>query len=530
MMVANVLLCFGLIAITAACAVGARRLRIPHSILLVVVGLALAFIPGLPRVVLEPRLVMLLFLPPLLYAAGVSMSWRGFCMDIGAISVQAIGCVIFTTAAVAAVAHAVLGMSWPVGFVLGAVVSPPDVVAPMAIARRLQVPKRILTILEGEGLVNDATALILFRFAVAAVATGAFSMPAAIGSFAAILVGEVAFGVAVGWLMLRLRRRADDPDVEITLALLTPYLAFWPPELLGGSGVLAAVSAGLYVSRHGSRLISAGTRLQGFFIWRMVVYLIEGVLFLLTGLQARTIFMSQNDAGSANLLLHGALITLLVIVIRFAWVYPAALLARYLPGTAPPTWRGTFAIAFTGIRGVVSLAAALSIPLTLADGQPFPGRDAILFITFCVILATLLGQGAVLPGVFRALGLVERGRQEQRAEWKREVAARIEAVQATLARLKEVLERKEVDRDLATPLQVRQHDRLRRLRRHHESAGEDRMLHDGAALELELIAAERERMHELRDSGALSDEARRRLERELDLEELRLRQIDQDPA
>ncbi len=529
-MVANVLLCFGLIAITAACAVGARRVGVPHSIVLVLVGLALAFIPGLPRVQLEPQLVMLLFLPPLLYAAGVSMSWRGFCADIGAISVQAIGCVIFTTVAVAAVAHAVLGMSWPVGFVLGAVVSPPDVVAPMAIARRLQIPKRILTILEGEGLVNDATALILFRFAVVAVATGSFSIPAASGSFVAILVGEVSFGVAVGWLMLRVRHWANDPDVEITLALLTPFLAFWPPELLGGSGVLATVSCGLYVSRHGSRLISAGTRLQGFFIWRMVVYLIEGVLFLLTGLQARTIFMSQGDAGSSDLLLHGALITLLVILIRFVWVYPAAYLARLLPGAARPTWQGTFAIAFTGIRGVVSLAAAMSIPLTLGDGRPFPGRDTILFITFCVILATLLGQGAMLPSVYRKLGLVARGRQEQRAERAREVAARIDAVQATLVRLGELSTHPGVASDLAASLQVRQDDRLRRLRRHHESAGEDRAVHDGAALELELIGAERARMHELRDSGDLTDEARRRLERELDLEEVRVLQIGQDPA
>lgn len=528
-MVANLLLCFGLIAITAACAIGSRRLRLPHSIVLVVVGLALAFVPGLPRVRLEPQLVMLLFLPPLLYAAGVSMSWRGFCADIGAISVQAIGCVIFTTVAVAAAAHAVLGMSWPVGFVLGAVVSPPDVVAPMAIARRLQIPKRILTILEGEGLVNDATALILFRFAVVAVATGSFSMPAAAGDFVAILVGEVTYGVAVGWVMLRLRHWANDPDVEITLALLTPFIAFWLPELLGGSGVLATVSAGLYVSRHGSRLISAGTRLQGFFIWRMVVYLIEGVLFLLTGLQAHTIFMSQ-DAGSAGLLLHGALITLLVILIRFVWVYPAVYLARLLPNTAAPTWRGTFAIAFTGIRGVVSLAAALSIPLTLSDGRPFPGRDTILFVTFCVILGTLLGQGAMLPAVYRMLGLVERGRQEQRAEQAREVAARIEAVQATLARLEEVSARAGADGTLTAPLRVAHDDRLRRLQRHHDSDGADRAVREGAALELELISAERSRMHELRDNGALSDEARRRLERELDLEEVRVLQIGQDPA
>jgi CPA1 family monovalent cation:H+ antiporter len=529
-MVENVLLCFGLIAITAACAVGSRRLGVPHSILLVVVGLALAFVPGLPRVQLDPELVMLLFLPPLLYAAGVAMSWRAFCSDIRTISLQAVGCVIFTTAAVAAVAHAALGMPWAVGFVLGAVVSPPDVVAPMAIARRLQIPKRILTILEGEGLVNDATALILFRFAVVAVATGTFSLPEAAGSFAAIIVGEVIFGVAVGWLMLRVRRWVDDPDVEITLALLTPYLAFWPPHLLGGSGVLAAVSAGLYVSRHGSPLISAGTRLQGFFIWRWVVYLIEAVLFLLTGLQARSIFMNLSDEADSTLFLHGALITALVILVRFVWVYPAAFLARALPGSSKPPWQGTFAIAFTGIRGVVSLAAALSIPLTLGDGTPFPERDTILFITFCVILVTLLGQGSVLPTVFRRLGLVERGRQEQRADEAREYAARIDAVEATLGRLQDLSAGAGVDAQLAAPLRVHYEDRLRRLRRHHATAGQDRAVSAGATLELELIRAERARLHELRLSGALGDEARRRVERELDLEEVRIRQMDQDPG
>ncbi len=529
-MVANVLLCFGLVAVTAACAVGSHRLRIPHSILLVLVGLALAFMPGLPRVVLDPGLVMLLFLPPLLYAAGVSMSWRGFCGDLAAISVQAIGCVIFTTVAVAAVAHAALGMSWPVGFVLGAVVSPPDVVAPMAIARRLRIPKRILTILEGEGLVNDATALILFRFAVVAVAAGTFSMPAATGAFLGIVVGEVSYGVVVGWLMLRVRRWAGDQDVEITLALLTPYLAFWPPEMLGGSGVLAVVSAGLYVSRHGSRLISAGTRLQGFFIWRWVVYLVEAVLFLLTGLQARTIFDRIGDTGSVPLFLQGALIAALVILIRFVWVYPAALLVRLMPGPGKGSWQGTFAIAFTGIRGVVSLAAALSIPLTLADGRPFPERDTILFITFCVILATLLGQGSLLPTVFRRLGLVARGRRELEAEQASEFAARIDAVRTTLARLQELSGRSELGQELVAPLRTRHEDRLARLSRQLGTAGEDRAVREISMLELELIAVERARIHELRESGALSDEARRRVERELDLEEVRIMQADLDPG
>jgi CPA1 family monovalent cation:H+ antiporter len=278
-MIESLILCFGLVAITAFCAIASRRLGIPHSILLVLTGLCLAVIPGLPVVDLDPALVMLLFLPPLLYAAGVSMSWRGFRRDLEPIILLAIGCVVFTTIAVAAIAHYVLGLPWAVAFVLGAVVSPPDIVAPMAIARRLRIPKRILTILEGEGLVNDATALILFSFAVAAASTGEFALGKALGEFLVIVVGETLYGMAVAWGLLRLRRWAAHSDVEITLALLTPYVAFWPPEMMGGSGVLAAVSAGLYVSWHGRRFISARTRLQGFFVWGLAVYLIEALLF-----------------------------------------------------------------------------------------------------------------------------------------------------------------------------------------------------------------------------------------------------------
>jgi CPA1 family monovalent cation:H+ antiporter len=400
----------------------------------------------------------------------------------------------------------------------------------MAVARRLQIPKRILTILEGEGLVNDATALILFRFAVAAVATGTFSGASAVGSFFAIVVGEAIYGVAVGWAMLRLRRWVSDSDVEITLSFLTPYAAFWPPEMMGGSGVLAAVSAGLFVSWNGSRFISASTRLQGFFIWRLVVYLIEALLFLLTGLQARTVVDSLGEAEWGRLVLHAAIISLLVIAIRFVWVYPAAYLPRWLSRSPMPPWQGTFAIAFTGIRGVVSLAAALSIPLTLPGGQPFPDRNTILFLTFCVILTTLLGQGSLLPLIFRRLGLVERGRRERQLEKRREFGARIDAVKSTLARLDELIRREALPADLAQALRSRYEDRARRLERHQESIGADDGVRDRGEIERQLIEAEREWINNLRRNGALSDESKRRIERELDLEEARIVQAGQDPA
>src|SRR6187549_4196441 len=254
-MTATIQIVLFLLAVLVLVAVIAQRLKTPPSILLVVAGIALALVPGLPSVELAPELVLLVLLPPLIYSAGVSMSWREFCFNLRPITLLAFGCVVFTTCAVAAAVHYLLGWPWGVAFVLGAIVAPPDVVAPLAIARRLGLPRRLLVILEGEGLANDSTALILYRFAVAAVSTGAFSLGHAVGTFAVIAVGEIAYGIAIGWLMLRIRRGAADPRVEITLSIVTPYLAFWLPEHVGGSGVLATVAAGLYTSWNGPRLI-----------------------------------------------------------------------------------------------------------------------------------------------------------------------------------------------------------------------------------------------------------------------------------
>ena len=319
-----------LLAVLAVVAIVARRLNAAPSILLVIAGIALALAPGLPRIELAPELVLLGILPPLIYSAGVAMSWREFRFNLRPIALLAFGCVVFTTCAVAAVAHWLLGMPLAIGFLLGAIVAPPDAVAPLAIVRRLGVPRRLVVVLEGEGLANDATALILYRFAVAAASTGLFSLGEAAGTFALIVVGEIAYGIAVGWLSLRLRRWARDPRVEITLSLLTPYLAFLVPQQLGGSGVLATVAAGLFVSWNGPLLIPAATRLQGIFFWDLLVYFLEGFIFLVTGMQTRTL-LNRMDAS----LLHGLAFTILVtvavvIVTRIIWVYPAAYLPRWL--------------------------------------------------------------------------------------------------------------------------------------------------------------------------------------------------------
>ena len=297
-----------LLAVLAGTALLARRINVAPAILLLLAGIALAFVPGMPSLELPPELVLLLVLPPLIYSASVAMSWREFRSNLRPIILLSVGCVIFTAFAVAAATHYLIGLPWNVGFLLGAIVAPPDVVAPLAIARKLGMPRRILVVLEGEGLANDATALILYRFAVAAIATGLFSLPKATGTFAAIVVGEMLFGAAVGWLSLRARHCARDPQVEITLSLITPYLAYWMPEHFGGSGVIATVACGLYMSWNGPLLISAATRLQGIFFWDLVIYLIEGLLFLLTGFQMRLLYEKSKAFPLDDILFATALV------------------------------------------------------------------------------------------------------------------------------------------------------------------------------------------------------------------------------
>jgi CPA1 family monovalent cation:H+ antiporter len=512
-----------LLIVIAAVGIAAKRLNTPPSILLVMTGVALALVPGLPTVRLAPELVLLLVLPPVVYSSAVAMSWQEFCFNLRPISLLAVGCVTFTTVAAAGAAHWILGLPWPVGFVLGAIVSPPDAVAPLSIARRMQLPRRILVVLEGEGLANDATALILYRFAVAAVSVGAFSLDRAIGMFAAIVAGEIAWGIGVGWIMLRLRRWVRDPQIEILLSILTPFVAFWPPAQLGGSGVLATVATGLYVSWNGLNFISAATRLQGIFFWEVLIYLIDGLVFLITGLQARALAAEISGHSWVELGISAAVVSGVVIVARFAWMFPATYLPRRLiPAIArkdpSPPWQWPFVLAFTGVRGVVSLAAALAIPLQTQADQPFPGRDLILFLTFSVILVTLVGQGLMLPAVIRALGLAHAGKREQRADRAEELNARRQAIESAIERLGQLATERNLPEHLVQALGARHRDRLKHFEPGHETA-DGRHEHGkvGDDIELLLIAAQRQRVNELYRQGALKDEARRRIERELDL-------------
>jgi monovalent cation/hydrogen antiporter len=515
-----------LLAVLAGASLLARRVNVAPAILLLLTGVVLAFVPGMPTLELPPELVLLVVLPPLIYSASVAMSWREFKRNLRPIIMLSVGCVIFTACAVAAATHYLIGLPWNVGFLLGAIVAPPDVVAPLAIARKLGLPRRILVILEGEGLANDATALILYRFAVVAISTGAFSLPKATGTFIAIVAGEAMFGAAVGWLSLRARHRARDPQIEITLSLITPYIAYWIPEHFGGSGVIATVACGLYMSWNGPLLISSATRLQGIFFWDLVIFLIEGSLFLLTGFQMRSLYENSKAFPLNEILSSTALVAVIIIVARFAWVYPATylplLLSKRLRARNPwPSWRATFVLAFTGVRGAVSLAAALALPFVLPDGQSFPYRDLILFVSFGVIFITLVGVGLGLPPLVQRLGVNDVGRAESIAEHESEIAARREALGAALKSLDAITDDRELSDEVVKLLRARHETRADQLP---DSLNPD--AHDvsaaGTALTRELISAERKFIHVMLRDGKITDEIRRRIERDLDLEEASL--------
>ena len=517
------------LAITAVINLAARRLHLPSPVLLVVAGIVLAVVPGLPRIALPPNLVLLVFLPPIIYYSAFGMSWQAFCKNLRPITALAVGCVVFTTVTVAAAAHWLIGLSWPIAFVLGAIVSPPDVVAPLAIARRLGIPSRITVILEGEGLVNDATALVLFKFALAAALTGTFSITEATISFVAIVVAETLFGLAVGWTMLRLRHMAREPLIEVTLSLLTPFLAFWVPHALGGSGVLATVVAGLYVGAKGVELIRSNTRLQALFFWDFVTYLIEGAIFLLTGLQARTVIDGLQGMSWTQLLFYGVAISLVAIVVRFIWVFPAAYLPQYFSARLrqrdpPPPWQYPFMISFTGVRGVVSLAAALSIPLMMSPTTPFAERDLVLFLTFTVILVTLVLQGPTLPWLVRKLGLAEQGSAERRAREELESRTRIEAARAALRELDLTIQSSGLTPERARPLLQLHEDRVGHLERRSDQGGDGSKLAERLeSIELSLIKAERSYINQQLREDRITDEIRRSIERDLDLREEELR-------
>jgi CPA1 family monovalent cation:H+ antiporter len=507
--------------------IAAQFLRVPYPIFLVVGGLGLGATPGIPHVELHPELVLLVLLPPLLYSAAFFTPLRELRRNVRPISMLAVGLVLATMLAVAAVAHEAIGFDWPTSFVLGAIVSPTDPVAATAIARRLGVPQRLVTILEGESLINDATALVAYKFAVAAVVTGSFSLSEAVGEFFVNVAGGLAIGIAVGAVVAAVRRRLDNPPVEVTIALFTAYFAYLPAEELGVSGVVAAVTVGIYMGRLTSKLTSPTTRIQGTAVWEIVVFVLNSALFVLIGLQLPNVLDGIDGQDTGELIGFGALITVTVMLTRFAWNFTLTkvirTLDRALRGTSA-NWRLTTIAAWAGMRGAVSLAAALALPLETDAGAPFPHRELIVFLTFSMILGTLVVQGLTLPPLIRALDVDDRDETLEREESK----ARLRAAQAALERIDELAGEDWVRDDTADRLRRAYDYRLRRFKSRFaeddggESAGFEERASGYQRLVREILDAQRAKLLELRDSGAINDEVMQRIERELDLEDTRL--------
>ena len=521
------LLLLGLLVFLPGLTVLAQSIDVPYPIALVLGGLALGLVPGVPEIELEPDLVLVIFLPPLLYVAAFFANLRDLRADVRGISLLAVGLVLFTTVAVAALAHAAIdGLPWAAAFALGAIVSPTDPLAATTIARRLGAPRRIVSVIEGESLVNDGTALVAYRFAVAAAVGGSFSLWEAGLRFAVGAIGGVLVGLAVAWLVAQARRRLDDPPVEVTISLFTGYAAFFPAEQLGLSGVLAAVTAGIYLGWMAPEISSARMRVQGYGVWEFVVFLLNALLFMLIGLQLPGILDGLGDRSPATLALYAALVCGTVLATRLVWVFALPAMTKLLAwrrcqvGSSMPA-RERLVVVWGGLRGAVSLAAALSLPLETAAGAPFPQRDLIIFLTFSVILTTLVFQGLTLPALIRRLDVLDDGAEEKGEE----LHARLTAVDAALERLEELSQEEWTRDDTIERVRGVYSYRQRRfgaMAGHIEDDGYEERSEAYQRLLAELLNAQRSSIVALRNQGQISNEVMHRIERELDFEEGRM--------
>jgi len=526
----NLELILVLMALLAGLSAVATRLRLPYPVLLVVAGLVLGLIPGLPHVELDPDIVFLIFLPPLLYEDSFSLSWHSFKANSRAILLLAVGLVFFTMLLVAGCAHYLIpGFGWPLAFVLGAIVSPPDAVAASSATAGLNLPRKITTILRGEGLINDASALVAYRFAVAAVVSGSFVAWQAGVQFLLVAVGSVAIGAGVGYLFARIQARVLNSTIAATLTLLVPFVSYLLAEKVGASGVLAVVTTGLVLGWFSYEIYTTSTRLQNRSFWNVLVFLLNGFVFILIGLQLPSILQDMGPHSLPTAVGYGLLVSAVVIVVRTVWIFPVAYLSYFfgqLPGTtkAPlPNVRELAVISWSGMRGIISLATALALPLSLSNGHVFPQRSLLLFITFVVILVTLLLQSLTLPWLIRRLGVTDSS-AESIAEEQR---LRMELATSSLSLLQD---------EPPTPAtnQVRtsyekQLSRLRTTLNHPQSNPEDlnddqQTFTDLVNLRLRLNAHQRRVLTRMHKDGNFQEEIIREIIRELDAQDLGLHQ------
>jgi Na+/H+ antiporter len=514
-----------LLIVLAALATVARRLNVSYPIVLVIGGLLLALSPRLPEVRLEPDIVFLVFLPPLLYWDALNSSWRDFRDNWHPISHLAIGLVLITTAAVTLAAHFFLGFPWAPAFVLGAVLGPTDTVAAAAILERFKLPRRLMAVLRGESLLNDASALVLYEVAVRVAQTKTYVWGSVSIGFCLAAGGGVAIGLAVGWLMLRLQRLTSDPLVSSTIALLTGFAAYLPADALHVSGVLAVVTAGLYISWEDPRIVSAKTRLQTIATWEVMTFLLNGLLFILIGLQLRTIVESFSAESFRSIIFGCLLISVTVILVRILWVFistyvPRTFIGRLRARDPYPAWREPALISWVGIRGGISLAAALAIPISLPDSSHFPERNEILILTFAVILATLVLQGLSLSRLLRWLNFPADDAERTEEQRARE-AMTVEALRFLASAPKG----DEIHRRAVEQLQDTYRNRGEGFDLARESCPdnpEGRYMKQLVSLERELVRLQRASLIDLRDRNSISDAVLRRFQVLLDLDEARL--------
>jgi len=511
-----------LIAVAALVTI-ARGIGIAYPIFLVIGGLLLGLVPGIPRVEIEPNLIFLIVLPPLLYIAAYFTPVRSLRTNLATITSLAVGLVFATALTVAVVAHALIpGIPWSVAIALGAIVAPPDAIAATAIASRLGLPRQLVTILEGESLLNDATALTIYGIAVATTAGGAFSPATAVTTFAGALLGGAAIGVIVGWVIARIRTRIEDTPVEMTISLLTPYACYLPAERLGASGVIATVAAGLYLGHRGSQIMGADARLTGRALWETITFLLNGFVFIVMGLEVPLLLRALTPALAIRLVGIGVVVSLVLVLVRALFIFGTVFMPQLLRGRHDTPWpfACSLVLSWAGMRGVVSLAAALALPTTLMAGGPLPAREAVIIVTLTVIVFTLLGQGLSLPWLIRRLRL--GGDAALRQE---EARARQRLLEAATRRLDQLYPVWPGHRPLLDQLRDTYRHRSEHIERQRDASaadGEDRELIEHREIRRTVIDSEREALLRLRAEGEISDEVLRALERELDLEERRM--------
>ncbi len=512
----------GLLAVTIPLVVLARRANIPYPIVLVLAGLALGFIPGLPSVHLDPNLVLLIFLPPLLYWEAVTAPTDVMWANRTQIGMLAIGLVLVTTFAVAATAHALVpNLTWAVAFVLGAIVAPTDELAAVPVLERFRMPRHLIAIVEGESLVNDALSLVLYAVAVNAAVTGIFdlgSMPVSLGIAA---VGAIVIGLAAGRAAVEGWRRVRDTELQSFISLLLPFVAYVPAVWVGASGVLGVVTAGVYVNQRTPTVMTPETRLQLSGFWETFVFVANALLFLLVGLQLHDIAARVFERYSwQNVLWYTLAINLVVVFVRFASIVAI----EYLPFVggasehSAPNWKHAVIASWSGLRGAVSLAAALAIPLTVSGGAQFPHRDLIVFLTFTVIVVTLVGGGLTLPAAVARLHVTDTGSEEDE-DLKRALSA---VSQAALERISALEREGRIDPEHAKVLRRRYEHLRQRAERAPDPTSREAARRQSSA-EHEVIEAERQALIALRERGEIDNVVLRRIQRALDLEHSRIK-------